>query len=399
MTRKTRSVSELAAAADLDNDEILIRLWDEGLTYCRGPRDRIRNKDLDTALQAVGLPTKSEVTVPAYWMTRLRLTREDLFALLARLGVPAKGDASTLPRGSVAKLLRHAGAARLPSAVVPTARPPQAAVAPPFQWSAVGHAREVRRLEAEEVEAIHWELVRDFADDADPIDPAGVRSQDLLKSAVYRQHTALGEEQKYPSVEMTAAALFHAIVHDHPFHNGNKRTALVSMLVLLEENGLAPTCDEDSLFELVLRLAQHKLVQAGGDLPDREVHHVAGWLRDCTRAIEKGDRPLQWRRLKQILRSYGCDLSVMPGNRMNITRVVTEKGRFGRVRSRTLGTQVKYADDGRQAPINALKEIRRSLSLDEPNGVDSADFYRQAAPLTSAFIATYRKTLKRLARL
>jgi prophage maintenance system killer protein len=28
---------------------------------------------------------------------------------------------------------------------------------------------------------------------------------------------------------MAAAALMHAIVHDHPFHNANKRTALVAL--------------------------------------------------------------------------------------------------------------------------------------------------------------------------
>src|SRR5207253_10205662 len=104
------------------------------------------------------------------------------------------------------------------------------------------------------------------------------------------------------------------LVHDHPFNNGNKRTALVSMLVFLDENGLVITCDEDSLFKMLLQLAQHALVQGPREeLSDRETLHVASWIASCARWLEKGDRALPWRRLRQILTSHGCEFEFPRG--------------------------------------------------------------------------------------
>src|SRR5258708_1626270 len=71
---------------------------------------------------------------------------------------------------------------------------------------------------------IHNQLVRDFAESGDPIDPPGIRDRgELLESALSRPQTSIGTTLKYPTIEMAAAALLHALVHNHPFHNGNKR--------------------------------------------------------------------------------------------------------------------------------------------------------------------------------
>jgi len=401
VARRVMTIAELAKAAALDTEEALIHLWEAGLDRYKDPGDRLRRRDVDTARHAVGLPTGRDLTDPSYWMTQLELDDGALRQLLVELGTPMAKGARTLPKGAVAKLRRYANQEAPTSAEgIRQAREPEP-IDEPFEWRTVGHERKVRLLSEEEVEAIHWELVRDFAQDADPIDPPGVRSPDLLASAVFRQHTALGEQTKYPTVEMAAAALFHAIVHDHPFFNGNKRTALVSMLVLLDENGVMPTCDEDELFQLVLRLAQHKLVPRGKARADREVLHVAEWLQARSRNVEKGERPIQWRKLRQILSGYGCELSQPAGvgNRMNIRRNVEERGLFGRTRRRGLTTQVAYTDDGREAMVSTVKKIRHDLWLDEEHGIDSLDFYQRGGPSPSGFIVQYRKTVKRLARL
>lgn len=404
MARRVRSVAELARSVGLDVDEVLIRLWDAGLDHYAEPGDKLRRRDLDSAHQAAGLATKREMLDPDYWAKRLGIDSPSLRTLLAELGTPMSTRARVLPRGALAKLSRYAADRTRPAEpaavteALPKTPPPRF---PPLEWRSIGHAREVRFLDEAEVEAMHWELVRDFAEDDDPIDPPGVRDSTLLASAVFRQHTALQGERKYPTVEMVAAALFHALVHDHPFHNGNKRTALVAMLVFLDENGLMvrDSCDEEELFKLVVRLAQHQLVPRGSDLPDREVLALAEWIRERVRAVEKGERPLQWRRLRQILDDLGCvcDTSGV-SNRINVTRVIEEPGLL-RTRRRQLSSQVKYTDDGRQAQVHAIKKIRSDLWLDDAHGVDSAAFYGRVGPSPAGFIVKYRKTLKRLARL
>ena len=405
MARRVATVSDIARLAGLDEDDALLHLWDAGLDRYKEGTARLRRQDVDSARRAVGLPSTKDLANPTYWMTRLDLDPRAFRDLLASFGTPMSSKAQTLPKGAVAKLKKHARR-RVDTnsqAVSQRERSSRAEelVEKPFTWHIVGNLRSLRLLKEEEVIGIHEELVRDFANDSDPIDPPGVRSIELLASAVFRQHTALGAETKYPTVEMAAAALLHSIVHNHPFHNGNKRTALVSMLVVLDENGFMPTCDEDELFELTLRLAQHRLVPRGRDLSDRETIRVAEWIHGNSRLVEKGDRPIQWRRLQQILRGFGCEMSSAAGvgNRLNIARSVSIRGRLGRQRSRELTTQVKFADAGRQASVDAVKRIRRDLMLDEGNGIDSLDFYQRGGPSPSTFIMQYRKTLKRLARL
>lgn len=68
----------------------------------------------------------------------------------------------------------------------------------------------------------------------------GVRDETLLESAVAApQATALGEPLLADAVEMAAAYLFY-LCRNHPFVDGNKRTALATCLVFLSENGLLP---------------------------------------------------------------------------------------------------------------------------------------------------------------
>ena len=68
----------------------------------------------------------------------------------------------------------------------------------------------------------------------------GVRDATLLESAVAApQATALGEPLLADAVEMAAAYLFY-LCRNHPFVDGNKRTALATCLVFLSENGLLP---------------------------------------------------------------------------------------------------------------------------------------------------------------
>jgi death-on-curing family protein len=402
MATRVCTVTELARRAHVDVDEMLIRLWDAGLDQYREPNNKIRRRDMATALTVAQLPTKTQLTRPEYWMERLQVDSAGLREILARIGLTMSPDAQTLPRGAITGLTRVVRSQPTVFEQRDGGRPAHQdeEQTEPVVWRTIGQVRPIRLLSESEVENIHYELVKDFESGPDPIDPPGVRDSDLLASAVFRQHTSFGDSLKYPSIEMAAAALFHALVHDHPFHNGNKRTGLVSMLALLDENAMTvkEDCVEDELFELVLRLAQHKVVSRGKDLADREMLFLAEWIRGHTRHIERGDRPVQWRRLRRILAGFDCQLTSSPGGRVNVSRILEEPGRL-RTRKRTLATQVKYTDEGREAQVHTLKKIRHDLWLDEEHGIDSQSFYRMGGLMPSAFIVRYRKTLKRLAKL
>lgn len=392
------TVAQIAREADADVEEVLVTLWDVGITDVEDPEDTIPAALAKRARSAVGVESIREQKRVGYWLNQTGLSRAELTDFLTNLGVNLSPKARTLPKGALSKLRRRVEAQR----VVLTMEDEGPDPCPAFRWVAIGHRRSpLCHLSEVDVLQIHEALVVDFKAADDPISPPGVKSENLLSSALSRPQTGLGEEMKYPTIELAGAALLHSLVLNHAFHNGNKRTALVAMLVFLDANGLLPTCNERELFRLVLRVAQHGLVPLHcPELADREVMEVAKWIRANSRLIEKGERPIPWLKLRRILRGFGCRSEVSPsvGNRIKISREVQRKSRLGRTRMQNLSIQVAYGDDGRTVERNTLNTVRRALELDEEHGVDSRVFY-EADSLPDDFIQQYRTLLRRLSRL
>lgn len=395
----------LAVEAGIDVDEALITLWDEGFDWVVGPSDTFDRGDANRARRALGLASRRELASAEYWQAALAVDAQGLIDLIQTLGVVRPYDGGKLTKRAQRRLgvhTRQSGLVAGPEQQGASAAPTEDQSSP-LEWESVGHVADLRCLSLDDVAAIHEALVSDFSGGLDPIVPAGVKNEHLLASAVARPLTSNANVTKYPTIEMGAAALLHAIVHNHPFHNGNKRTALVAMLVFLDENGFALTCEEDELFKLVLQLAQHALASGPRhELPDREVLAVTKWLRPRIRWVEKGDRHITWRHLRPILVGHGCQCDEAgQGNRFEISRKVVRRraSLLGRDKTVVLHSSVAHVSDGRDIDRNSVKTIRKELELDEEHGIDTAAFYDDAAVSPSEFIKTYHKTLRRLARL
>ncbi len=74
-----------------------------------------------------------------------------------------------------------------------------------------------------------------------------------LESAVVRP--ANYRHYRDADLALQAAALAHGIAERQVFIDGNKRTAVLSMLYFLEDNGSALSASEDQLFDWMIRLA------------------------------------------------------------------------------------------------------------------------------------------------
>jgi len=92
-----------------------------------------------------------------------------------------------------------------------------------------------KHLTAAAVKAIHREVLAAHGG------ARGVRDEALLESAVAApQTTMMGKPLISDPIEIGAAYLFY-LCRNHPFVDGNKRTALAACLVFLENNDLLPT--------------------------------------------------------------------------------------------------------------------------------------------------------------
>ena len=97
--------------------------------------------------------------------------------------------------------------------------------------------------------------------------PSGVRDAGALASALARpvNRWAYGDDDRCA----LAAAYAFGIARNHPFTDGNKRTAWVVARLFLLKNGVSLAFDEHEAIATVLALA-------AGDLPEDE---LADWLR------------------------------------------------------------------------------------------------------------------------
>lgn len=96
-----------------------------------------------------------------------------------------------------------------------------------------------------------------------------VRDMDLLEAAVGRpQQSAFGEDA-YPTVVQKATALLHSIARNHPFADGNKRTATVGAIFMLQVNGYLINWDAEVALTHIVDLAEGRMM----------LEDFAMWLR------------------------------------------------------------------------------------------------------------------------
>ena len=401
MVRSRITVQQLAAGAEADVDEVLIILWDNDIDVS-SPTSVIPKRHANKARKSVGIATRREMSSLAFWKASFGSSDAEFDSLLQQLAILPVTH-GRLTKKNINRLRAEIRRRGIDLAKEQNDHKLTATPMEPFVERVVGKSKDLRYLNYAIVLSIHDQLVQDFANDDDPIDPQGARENGhLLESAMLRPQTSLGDVKKYPSVEMAGAALMHSLVHNHPFHNGNKRTALVAMLVFLDQNGLLLTCTQDELFKFVLKVAQHSLFPSRlvERLPDREVQEIAQWIRNYSRVIESGERPIPFQRLQKILSRYGCEISVTKGSSAEITRTTdASTSIFNRRSSRILFTKIAYAGAGREVTKETIAKVRRDLELDDLHGYDSASFYDNAPECADGFIEKYRKILSRLARL
>ncbi|APE21879.1 MULTISPECIES: type II toxin-antitoxin system death-on-curing family toxin [Streptomyces] len=82
-----------------------------------------------------------------------------------------------------------------------------------------------------------------------------VRDAGLLESAVHRPSAAMFGEEAYPDLLGKAAALLQSLAVNHPFLDGNKRTAWLSCVTFLAMNGVQLRPDIDAAERLVISVA------------------------------------------------------------------------------------------------------------------------------------------------
>lgn len=218
-------------------------------------------------------------------------------------------------------------------------------------------------MNVDDVKKIHFFLAEHYELAEDPISPSGVKDEGLLESACARPYMTVDRREVFESQFDKASALFHAIISNHCFHNGNKRTALLSALYYLGLNCYwVECCSDDELFEFTRRTAAHEICENRAD----EIAHISQWFSTHSRRIIKSDKSLKFNDLRELLAQFGYEL-VDEGFTCGIY-----------MDGEAVETIIKRGKQGHPEYDPAyVSGIRKKLGLTPENGIDSGRFYGQ----------------------
>ena len=233
----------------------------------------------------------------------------------------------------------------------------------------------------------------------------GPRDLHLLHSAVYRQFVAYGGTAKWKNNYEKAATLVFGLVTDHPFHDANKRTGLLTYLYALHKMNRNPTNGQNDLEDFMVEIAERSLTKYGRmrSLQKREddadVLFIADYMKRNSRERDSRYYTITYSELDRRLRDFGHCLHNPHNNFIDVCRVEHKKefGLFGKKIERFVRVaQIGFPSWKSQVGKGAIATVRREAKLNTEHGIDSAMFYRGADPLNS-LIAQYEGPLQRLA--
>lgn len=88
---------------------------------------------------------------------------------------------------------------------------------------------------------------------------SGVRDLSLLHSAINRPYATFESVDLYPTVQHKAAAILQSILINHPFLDGNKRTAFALLNYFLISENTELTSKEDDIYDFIISVSKGEL--------------------------------------------------------------------------------------------------------------------------------------------
>jgi death on curing protein len=122
----------------------------------------------------------------------------------------------------------------------------------------------VKYLSLDEVIAIHDSMIELYGGSF------GIRDLGLIQSAISRPQASFGGEDLYPSVFDKAAALFHSLMFNHAFVDGNKRTTISVTARFLAINGFFLEVSKEAFVSFPLQVENNHL----------DLETIGSWLKE-----------------------------------------------------------------------------------------------------------------------
>ena len=116
-----------------------------------------------------------------------------------------------------------------------------------------------------------------FDSDEDPMTAFNEHEKALLESALGNPRQSF-----YKTVYEKAAILYYGLIKNHPFRNGNKRTATAAFLVFLDINDREIAGEKKEIEDYLVILAKRVAASIGSADKDKFLSEIRQWLEKHT---------------------------------------------------------------------------------------------------------------------
>ncbi|OGI74923.1 hypothetical protein A3D36_01340 [Candidatus Nomurabacteria bacterium RIFCSPHIGHO2_02_FULL_36_29] len=115
-----------------------------------------------------------------------------------------------------------------------------------------------KRITVREVEYVAFSFAQKLMTYDEPIPEFGTRFQNILESCIDTPFMQFNRKDLYRGLVGKASALFYFLIKNHPFQNGNKRIAVMTVLYLFHKNGKWIKMNNEDLYNFAKGIARSK---------------------------------------------------------------------------------------------------------------------------------------------
>lgn len=142
-------------------------------------------------------------------------------------------------------------------------------------------------IEPKDVNYIDFEIMRKmchpiamalFDSEREPMTVFGDHDRNLLESALANPKQTFDGKDLYPTIEEKAAILYYSLIKNHPFENGNKRTATATLIVFLNLNNYVLREGGIEIENYLVDLATRVAKSEGSEYKNVLMDEIANWL-------------------------------------------------------------------------------------------------------------------------
>lgn len=224
----------------------------------------------------------------------------------------------------------------------------------------------------------------------------GIRSYDLLNSAICRQTVSYGGVKKYKDPIEICSTLFFGLVKDHAFNDGNKRTALLTLLNQLQLYGYFPKNKIKDFEKLVVSVAEGSLEtkysliwKKNKKYADQEIKTIASVLR---KLVERKNTAfhldLTMRSFIQAIEKHGVKYE-LNGNKIKFERKYPQH-----IFSKTITYTINFYGWTRAVEAKMVRDTLHALQLSDE--YSSIKKFMDGEESMYKLIAQFEKPLRRL---